>query len=82
MAKTEVFRNWTYDIGSSATEVGDKYIVGLFVSPALLVVYFFMRRASAAAAIVLEPFYANRYKLFITSGRTRHEASERSTLSF
>jgi len=51
-----------YDIGSATTEVADKYILSLIVSPSLLVIYFFVRKISSATTIILEPFYASKFK--------------------
>jgi hypothetical protein len=58
----QLFRNWLYDIGSATTEVADKYLISLIVSPALLVVYFFERKMSSAVTIVLEPMYSSKYR--------------------
>lgn len=58
----QLFRNWLYDIGSATTEVADKYLISLIVSPSLLVVYFFVRKMSSAVTIILEPFYSSRYR--------------------
>jgi hypothetical protein len=57
-----LFRNWLYDIGSATTEVADKYLLSLIVSPSLLIVYFFVRKISSAVTIILEPFYSSHYR--------------------
>lgn len=60
----QLFRNWLYDIGSATTEVADKYLISLIVSPGLLVVYFFARKMSSAVTIIIEPLYASSYRKF------------------
>ncbi|MEY4505572.1 MAG: hypothetical protein RL297_150 [Pseudomonadota bacterium] len=58
----QLFRNWLYDIGSATTEVADKYLISLIVSPSLLIVYFFVRKMSSAVTIIVEPYYSSRYR--------------------
>ncbi len=60
-----VFRNMIYDIGSAVTEVADKYILYLIISPSLFIVYFFVRKISSAVTIILEPFYSSRYRALV-----------------
>jgi hypothetical protein len=68
----QIFRNWIYDIGSGTTEVADKYILSLIVSPTLLVVYFFVRKISVAVTMILEPFYAYRYQSLLHRPISKH----------
>ena len=58
----KVFHNWLYDIGSATTEVADKYLISLIVSPQLLVVYFFARKITSVITISIEPIYALKYR--------------------
>lgn len=75
----QLFRNWMYDIGSATTEVADKYILSLIISPVLLIVYFFVRKISTAVTIILEPFYSSKYRALVgtqASTRTKKDFSE------
>lgn len=61
--------NWLYDLGSSLTETGDRIVVGLLLSPTLLVFYFFARRLGVVATMVTEPIFAEAFRRGIEAGK-------------
>lgn len=58
----QIFHNWLFDVGSGATDVCDRIVVGLLLGLNTLVAYFFARRMATLCLFVCEPFFAEMFR--------------------